>query len=230
MLERDIEVSLSIDPINRPGNYPWYTVAGDDVPRIQLMAPMGITPYSQIWWNPPTGFGTSMVISGAGAITFSPNAGDQHPMPARSGAIIETRLNPASARSAAITSLILRGPNSTYAEFANIQLPSMTLCDGTGKGWKYTLLADGTGFSPASAVSGAVMAQNINSAAWAGADGRTVLGSERSGTKPGSLRVQSSEGYIEINWVAGKTYIRMKRAGGGSTYYDVAPDNLGALA
>jgi len=230
MLERDIEVSLSVDA-SSSGDSPWYAIASDDVPRIQFLPPSFTMNYSSIWWNPPSGLATQQTVAGAGVVTFAPAIATAVPQSGREGGVIQSRLSNPTSRSAAIASLVLRGPNNTFAEFGSTnpgKVPYMQLCDATGKGWKFSLLADGTGFAAASAVSTAMQAQMLGDATWVGADGRTVLGSERSGTAPGSLRIASQFGKIEVNWATGKTYIRFK-LNGGVAYYDVAPDLTGAL-
>src|SRR5262252_8510288 len=107
-LERDVEVSLSLDPANRPGNYEWFTIAGSDVPRIQIAAPSSASQYASIWWNTPSGLGMQMLISGAGAITYSTVGPNQSPTTGRNADVIETRLSNPITRTNAIASLVLR--------------------------------------------------------------------------------------------------------------------------
>lgn len=224
MLERDVEVSLSIDPINRSGDTTSFTVGQDDVPRIRFFAPSPAATSSQIWFNSKLGLGTTMMVSGAGALSFTPQAADSLPR-GREDPPISTRFISPSARSAALSSLVLRGPGNLFAEFSVVG-PSMTLADGV-KGWKFSVLPDGTGFSPASAVSAAMMTQLLGDATWVGADGRTVLGSERQGSLPGSLRVATTLGKLEVNWVGGVTRIIMRNSAGN--YYAVSSNTSGVL-
>src|SRR5215467_5949820 len=175
-LDRVLETCLTISTVGRQtGDYPWYVLTLDGIDRVQFIPPGGSNLYGSIAFNPTTGLGTRMYVSTAGAITYSTQTlvtktGTGRETPPQ----VSSRLEYPVSRVSGSESLVLRGPFGSYAEFTT--LPSMMLCDSTGKGWYYTVLAAGTGFAAGVAVTAAQMATNLGDNTWFRASGRTFLG------------------------------------------------------
>src|SRR5262249_26956987 len=108
-------------------------------------------------------------------------------------------------------------------------VPTMMLCDSTGKGWQYTITAAGTGFAAAVGQTVAQLQTNLGDNTWFRGSGRTMIGRERPGTRPGSLRVASPMGgAVELDWSGNGTRLRLMASNG--VYYNITPDGTGALS